>query len=167
MRLPHVPGHEFAGVVSATGASVKHFKVGDRVTAPFVCGCGQCEYCEDDNAQVCPTQTQPGFTHWGSFAEYVVVRQADHNLVQLPATMDFITAASMGCRFATAYRAVVDRAGLKAGQSIVVMGCGGVGMSAIMIAAGIGAQVVAIDISDAKLRIGRITRCTSHDQYSK
>ena len=74
--LPHVPGHEFAGVISEIGKQVTKFKVGDRVTVPFVCGCGKCQYCLRGDAQVCPTQTQPGFTGFGSFAEYVAIKRA-------------------------------------------------------------------------------------------
>ncbi|MDQ7992329.1 MAG: alcohol dehydrogenase catalytic domain-containing protein, partial [Propionicimonas sp.] len=84
VTLPHVPGHEFAGVVVAVGPAVTGFAVGDRVTAPFVNGCGRCGYCRAGQAQVCPDQSQPGFTHHGSFAEQVVVHRADTNLVRLP-----------------------------------------------------------------------------------
>ena len=82
--------------------------MGDRVTVPFVCGCGRCEHCLAGDAQVCPDQTQPGFTGPGSFAELVAVHAADTNLVRLPDALDLVTAASLGCRFATAYRALVD-----------------------------------------------------------
>jgi D-arabinose 1-dehydrogenase-like Zn-dependent alcohol dehydrogenase len=108
--FPHVPGHELAGMVVEVGAEVRHWQVGDRVTVPFVCGCGRCEWCRAGEAQVCPDQQQPGFTHWGSFAEYVALHAADDNLVAIPEQIDFPTAASLGCRFATAYRALVGRA---------------------------------------------------------
>src|ERR1700689_2846518 len=71
-----------------------------RVAVPFVCGCGRCEYCLAGQAQVCPNQTQPGFTGPGSFAELVAIHAAKANLVSLPASVDFVTAASLGCRFA-------------------------------------------------------------------
>ena len=109
IRLPHVPGHELAGTVVATGKGVMRFKVGDRVTVPFVSGCGHCGECHSGNQQVCPNQFQPGFTHWGSFAEYVAIDYADTNLVHLPDSIDDATAASLGCRFATSFRAVVDQ----------------------------------------------------------
>ena len=105
---PHVPGHELAGVVMSAGKSVRHWKAGDRVTVPFVCGCGECPQCDSGNHQVCDYQFQPGFTHWGSFAQFVAVDYADVNLVRLPEEMEFVTAACLGCRFVTAYRAVVD-----------------------------------------------------------
>ncbi|KJJ95383.1 alcohol dehydrogenase [Burkholderiaceae bacterium 26] len=155
IELPHVPGHELAGVVAAVGADVTRWKVGDRVTVPFVGGCGHCPECHAGHQQVCEQQFQPGFTHWGSFAEYVGIGYADLNLVRLPDDLDFTTAASLGCRFVTAFRAVVDQGKTSAGQWVAVHGCGGVGLSAIMIANAIGANVVAIDISDSALELAR------------
>jgi alcohol dehydrogenase len=151
--LPHVPGHEFAGVVEAAGAGVTGWRPGDRVMVPFVCACGVCGECASGNQQVCERQTQPGFHHWGSFAEYVAVDAADVNLVALPDGMAFATAASLGCRFATAYRAVVAQGGVRAGEWVAVHGCGGVGLSAVMIAAAAGARVVAADVSPDALAL--------------
>lgn len=142
---PHVPGHELAGVVSQVGAGVQRWRVGDRVTVPFVCGCGRCDWCAAGDAQVCPDQEQPGFTHWGSFAEHVALHAADTNLVALPESVDFATAASLGCRFATAHRALVARARVTKGEWVTVVGAGGVGLSAVMIARSLGARVVAVD----------------------
>ena len=151
VKLPHVPGHEFAGVVAEAGSEVKKWKKGDRVTLPFVCGCGSCEQCFSGNHQVCDRQFQPGFTHWGAFAEFVAVDYADTNLVRLPDAMDFVTAAGLGCRFITSFRAVVDQGKVSEGQFVAVHGCGGVGLSAIMIAKALGARTIAIDIADDKL----------------
>ncbi len=155
ITLPHVPGHELAGVIVATGSDVKNWTIGDRVTLPFVCGCGRCPQCLSGNHQVCDSQFQPGFTHWGSFAEYVAINYADINLVRLPETMDFVTAASLGCRFVTSFRALVAQGRLSAGQWVAVHGCGGVGMSAIMIANALGANVIAIDIKAEKLEFAQ------------
>ena len=151
IELPHVPGHELAGVVETAGEGVSKWKVGDRVTVPFVGGCGACPQCASGNQQVCDHQFQPGFTHWGSFAEYVSIHYADVNLVRLPDEMDFRTAASLGCRFATSFRAIVDQGGVSTDQWVAVHGCGGVGLSAVMIAVALGARVVAVDISDVNL----------------
>jgi alcohol dehydrogenase len=153
INLPHVPGHELAGVVEAVGEGVSKWRPGDRVTVPFVGGCGRCEQCESGNHQVCDRQFQPGFSHWGSFAELVSIHYADVNLVRLPGEMDFVTAASLGCRFATSFRAVVDQGKVAPGQWVAVHGCGGVGLSAIMIATALGARVLAIDLSSDKLRL--------------
>jgi D-arabinose 1-dehydrogenase-like Zn-dependent alcohol dehydrogenase len=143
--FPHVPGHELAGTVVEVGAEVRLWQVGDRITVPFVCGCGRCEWCRAGEAQVCPDQQQPGFTHWGSFAEYVALHAADTNLVAIPEQVDFPTAASLGCRFATAYRALVGRARVTEGEWVTVVGAGGVGLSVVMIARALGARVVAVD----------------------
>ncbi len=155
IRLPHVPGHELAGIVEAVGKDVTQWREGDRVTVPFVGGCGSCPECYSGNHQVCDSQFQPGFTHWGSFAQYVGIHQADINLVALPETLDFATAASLGCRFVTSFRAVVDQGKASAGQWVAVHGCGGVGLSAIMIANAVGANEVAVDISAEKLQLAR------------
>ena len=155
IRLPHVPGHELAGDIKAIGKDVTRWRVGDRVTLPFVCGCGSCPQCVSGNHQVCDHQFQPGFTHWGSFAEYVAIDYADVNLVHLPDEIDYTTAASLGCRFVTSFRAVVDQGKVTGGQWVAVHGCGGVGLSAIMIASALGANVVAVDIADEKLDFAR------------
>ncbi len=155
VSLPHVPGHELAGTVAEVGAGVTRWRVGDRVTVPFVCGCGVCEYCLAGDAQVCPDQTQPGFTGPGSFAERVAIHAADLNLVALPPSVDLVTAASLGCRFATAYRALTAHGRLGAGDRLAVHGCGGVGLSAVMIGVALGAHVVAVDVSPAVLALAR------------
>lgn len=155
IQVPHVPGHEFAGRIEAVGRSVVRWKVGDRVTMPFVAGCGTCPECASGNQQVCPDQMQPGFTHWGSFAEYVSVDFADTNLVALPESIDFATAASLGCRFATSFRALVAQGRVAGGEWVAVHGCGGVGLSAVMIAHSLGAGVVVVDIADDKLDFAR------------
>ena len=125
------------------------FAVGDRVTAPFVLGCGRCAWCREGSANVCPDQEQPGFTYAGSFAEQVVVHAADTNLVRLPDAVDLVAAAALGCRFATAFRALTGVAEVRAGEWVAVVGCGGVGLSAVMIASALGARVVAVDVSAA------------------
>jgi alcohol dehydrogenase len=155
VSLPHVPGHELAGVVDEVGPEVTRWRVGDRVTVPFVCGCGRCELCAAGEAQVCPQQTQPGFTGPGSFAELVALHAADTNLVSVPEAVDFVVAASLGCRFATAFRALSTHGRLSAGQWLAVHGCGGVGLSAVMIGVALGARVVAVDVNPAALERAR------------
>jgi D-arabinose 1-dehydrogenase-like Zn-dependent alcohol dehydrogenase len=143
--FPHVPGHELAGVVEAVGAGVRRWRGGERVTAPFVCACGACAACATGNGQVCERQTQPGFTHWGSWAERVRIDHADVNLVALPEDLDAVPAAVLGCRVATAYRAVVQVGRVAAGEWVAVFGCGGLGLAAVLIARAAGARVVAVD----------------------
>jgi alcohol dehydrogenase len=161
ITLPHVPGHELSGVIEALGKKVSRWKSGDRVTLPFVCGCGVCPQCVSGNHQVCDHQFQPGFTHWGSFAQYVFVEYADVNLVRIPDELDFVTAASLGCRFATAFRGIVSQGRVKGGQWVAVHGCGGVGLSAVMIASALGANVLAVDINEQKLDIARSIGATA------
>jgi D-arabinose 1-dehydrogenase-like Zn-dependent alcohol dehydrogenase len=153
IALPHVPGHELAGRVVAVGADVEHWHSGDRVTVPFVCACGSCPQCATGNQQICDRQTQPGFSGWGSFAELVALDHADVNLVALPDSLDAVAAASLGCRFATAYRAVLDRGRARPGEWVAVHGCGGVGLSAVQVAVAAGSRVVALDVSRAAVEL--------------
>ncbi len=153
VHLPHVPGHEMAGVVVAVGSQVSRWKGGERVTLPFACGCGTCPQCINGQQQVCDQYFQPGFTAWGSFAEYVAVRYADVNLVALPDEMSDLEAASLGCRFITSYRAIVHQGRVAPGEWVAIHGCGGIGLSALMIAKAMGAQVVAIDINPRTLQL--------------
>lgn len=155
VALPHVPGHELVGVIVEVGPEVRRWTVGDRVTTPFVCGCGVCPWCRDGQAQVCPDQTQPGFTHWGSFAEYVALHAADTNLVAVADVVDDAAAAGLGCRFATAYRALTARARVQRDEWVTVVGVGGVGLSAVQVAVAAGARVVAVDRTAAALGLAR------------
>ena len=135
------------------GAGCRAGRPGDRVTVPFVEGCGRCAWCRSGNAQVCPDQQQPGFTHWGSFAQYVALHAADINLVAIPEAVPSEAAAWLGCRFATAYRALTGRARLAAGEWVTVIGAGGVGLSAVMIAKALGARVIAVDRNPGALEV--------------
>ena len=155
ITLPHVPGHELAGTIEAVGPEVQHWQVGDRVTAPFINACGRCSECAQGAHTVCLDQRQPGFTHWGSFAELVALDAADTNLVRLPEALSFATAASLGCRYATSYRAVIKQGRVQPDEWVAVHGCGGVGLSAVQIAVAAGARVVAVDISPAALSLAR------------
>ncbi len=155
VALPHVPGHELSGVIAALGKSVQQFRVGQRVTVPFCCGCGSCVECRSGNTHICDNHSQPGFTHWGAFADRVLIQHADTNLVALPDSIDFVSAASLGCRFITAFRALIDQAQLKQDQWIAIHGCGGVGLSAVMIAKALGARIIAIDVQESRLESAR------------
>ena len=151
IALPHVGGHELCGEIAAAGPLVAGWSVGDRVTVPFCCGCGVCSPCRQGETQLCERDFQPGFTAWGSFAEFVALPRADLNLVAVPAGLSDVEAASLGCRFMTAWAALHVHAGVRAGEWVAVHGCGGVGLAAVMIAAAAGARVVAVDIDEAKL----------------
>lgn len=150
---PNVPGHEVVGTVTDVGDRVAEWSGGERVTVPFVGGCGTCDRCRAGQHQVCPRQFQPGFSAPGAFAEFVGIDYADENLIRLPGSTDTVTGASLGCRFATAFRAVVDQGAVRSGEWVAVHECGGVGLSAIMIARAAGARVVAVDIADPALAL--------------
>ena len=152
---PHVPGHELAGTVVALGSEVRGVREGERVTVPFCLGCGRCAPCRAGETQICDDDYQPGFTGWGSFAQYVALPHAELNLVRLPEGLGFVAAAALGCRFMTAFAAVTVHGRVAEGDWVAVHGCGGVGLSAVMIAAAEGARVVAVDIDPAKLAYAR------------
>ena len=154
-QFPHTLGHEFAGTIHAIGNGVTKHEVGNRVTVPFVCGCGNCRECTSGNAQVCPHQWQPGFSGPGSFAEYLAIPNADFNVVTIPNSMPFDIAASLGCRFATSYRGLALVHPPQPGDSVAIFGCGGIGLAAIMVAKSRGAQVIAIDISNEALAFAK------------
>jgi alcohol dehydrogenase len=155
IELPHVPGHELAGVVEAVGKHVKRWKPGDRITTPFVGGCGACDECLSGNHQICDEADFIGFSQWGSFAEYCEVPNADINGVVLPEEIDFESGASLGCRFVTAYRGVIAQGQVRFGEWVAIHGCGGVGLSSIMIASAAGARVIGVDINPDALDIAR------------
>lgn len=151
--LPHVLGHEMCGVVEATGPDVVRYRPGDRVVVPFSGGDGTCAWCRRDAANLCEHPVVPGFRSWGGFARYVAIDHADVNLVALPPTVSFVAGAGMGCRFMTAFHGLTERARLRAGEWVVVYGCGGVGLSAVKIAAALGASVIGVDIGADKLAL--------------
>jgi alcohol dehydrogenase len=167
--FPFIPGHEVSGIVVEIGQSVKKLQIGDPVAIPFILSCGSCAECHLDKPTVCLKQSQPGFTMYGSFAEYVEITRADRNLRILPKGVTFVEAAALGCRFTTAYRAVVQQ-GLRivdgsqckdVGRSpkkitVCVFGCGGLGLSCIMIAKAFQKEgniesIIAVDVSKKAL----------------
>lgn len=151
--LPHIPGHEFSGEVFRVGSAVRKWNRGARVTAPFIQACGNCHYCLARQQQVCEHQHQAGFTGWGSFAEYVQIKYADENLVGIPTDMSYSEAAVLGCRFGTAYHALVHQASLIPGQWLAIFGCGGLGLAAAMIAEALGVRILAFDPNKAARRL--------------
>jgi D-arabinose 1-dehydrogenase-like Zn-dependent alcohol dehydrogenase len=154
---PFVLGHEFAGVVEEVGSSVTGWKRGDRIVYPMNPGDGICEWCRDGHQHICDAGAQlvPGVSFWGAFGEYVMVRYADVNLVRLPEAMSFVDAASLGCRYMAAFHAVVDEANVRGGEWVAIHGCGGMGLSAVQIAAALGANVIAVDVSPKALDAAR------------
>ena len=152
--LPFCPGHEVSGVVvEASDCCRDQFPLDTRVAVPFILSCGTCHYCLCGRSTVCQDQRQPGFTQWGSFAEYLAIPRAQRNLCRIPDNVSYSQAAALGCRFATAYRAVLQQGRVQANDVVAVFGCGGLGLSCIMLAVAQGcAKVIAVDVSAAALR---------------
>jgi D-arabinose 1-dehydrogenase-like Zn-dependent alcohol dehydrogenase len=158
--MPLVMGHEFCGVIEEVGKEVKNFKKGQRVLVPFSQGDGICEYCRNGHSNVCANASIPGFSYWGGYGRYVGIPNADQNLVAMPDDVGFLEGASMGCRFMTSYHGIVDRAQVRPGEWVAVHGCGGIGLSAIHIAAAIGANVIAVDLDGRKLELAKSVGAT-------
>lgn len=144
-----IMGHEYCGQVVEAGAKAKH-KIGDRLIAPFILGCGDCPACQTGKSNTCENSIVPGFGAQGAYAQYVAVPY-DHNLVHLPETMEPALAAGLGCRVTTAWHALTDRAGVRVGEWVAVHGTGGIGLSALLLAKMLGARVVVVDIVEEKL----------------
>ena len=149
--LPLVMGHELGGTVVAVGAGVSAVRAGDRVTTPFHESCGRCAYCRAGRSNLCDAMEFLGLTHDGGYAQYATIRNADFNCIMLPDRIDALSAAAIGCRYMTAFHAVTRQGRLAAGQWVAVHGAGGVGLSAVQIAAALGGRVIAVDLADAKL----------------
>lgn len=141
------------GIIADIGPEVERWRTGDRVTVPFSVGCGECVSCAEGHLNTCDRPFTPGFSAWGSFAELVAIDHADLNLVAVPDGLAPAHAAALGCRFITAFAAVVDRGRLQPGEFLVVYGCGGVGLSAVMIGAALGSRVVAVDVDSRSLEL--------------
>jgi len=155
LQPPWIVGHEFCGVIEEVGAEVTRWKKGDRVLVPFSQGEGTCEWCRNGQYNICDTPLVPGVAYWGGFGRLVSIPYADVNLVPLPESVPFVDAASMGCRYMTSFHAVVDQGQVRAGEWVAVHGCGGVGLSAVQIATALGANVIAVDVSDDKLQAAK------------
>ena len=149
MRMPTVLGHEFAGVVEEVGKDVKTLKTGMRVVVPLAQGCGVCGDCRTGHSNLCMGAGM------GGYARYGLLNHADFNFAPLPDKIDFVEASSMGCRYVTAYHGILDQGQVRADESVVVYGCGGVGLSAVQIATALGARVIAVDLDDRKLELAK------------
>lgn len=148
-----IMGHEYCGTVVEAGPQAHH-KVGDRLIAPFILGCGSCIACQSGVSNTCAQQIVPGFGAPGAYAQMIAV-PFDHNLVHLPDSITPALAAGLGCRVTTAWHALTDRANVTAGEWVAVHGTGGVGLSVLLLARMLGARVIAVDIVDEKLEHAR------------
>lgn len=171
--FPAVLGHEVAGTVAAVGSGVEHVGVGEHVVGAFIMPCGTCRMCTSDREELC----EPFFAHnrlngtlydgttrlftadgapvWmysmGGLAQYAVMPALA--AAAIPSGAPLADSAILGCAFLTAYGALVHVGGLRAGGSVAVLGAGGVGLSAVAVAAALGAgEIVAVDVADDRLR---------------
>ncbi|UTW11965.1 zinc-binding dehydrogenase [Marinobacterium rhizophilum] len=191
--MPIVLGHETVGVVSEVGPGVTAFEEGDYVIPSFVASCGKCEMCRIGRPGLCVAASDANakgtlmsggqrlhkngarlYHHSGvsAFAEFAVV--SEHSLVKIDHNIPAQHAALFGCAVMTGAGAVINTSGIKAGESVAVIGAGGVGLSAVMAAAAAGSsQVLAIDINDEKLHAAKnfgathVFNATDPDMLSK
>ncbi|MDE4173149.1 Zn-dependent alcohol dehydrogenase [Phaeobacter sp. PT47_59] len=168
-HLPAVYGHEAAGTITKVGAGVNGFAAGDSVVVTLIRSCGTCPSCAGGKPTICetpydgvkngPLTTADGgpleqAMACGAFAEKVVVDQ--RQIVKIPETMAKDVASLISCGVITGVGAAVNAAGLRAGQDVVVIGAGGVGLNAIQGARIAGARrIVAVDMSEEKLEVAK------------
>ena len=149
VRPGDIPGHEYCGEVVEAGP-LAHWRVGDRVIAPFILSCGDCPECRSGQTTTCRAQRVPGFGEPGAYAEYVSAPHA-HNLARLPDSLTPALAAGLGCRVTTAFHALTGRAAVQAGEWLAVHGTGGIGLSVLLIGRALGARVVVVDVVPERL----------------
>jgi 2-desacetyl-2-hydroxyethyl bacteriochlorophyllide A dehydrogenase len=142
VELPRVLGHEVAGEVAAVGAGVDGALVGSRVTSLVDLTCGECEYCRDPASSYCANLRRVGIETDGGHAEFLCVPAA--NLISLPDSIPFDVASALPDAIGTTYRAIHTRGRVRAGQTVVIYGLGGLGLSGVQIAATAGANVIAV-----------------------
>jgi len=150
IAFPHILGADPAGDVAQTGSAVQGFRAGDRVVTNLVLGCGTCELCIQDLENACPGRRLIGVHRNGGYAEYAAVPA--RNLVRIPDTLSYEQASAIMVIFPVAWHLLVDRAGLRAGETVLVMAAGGaLGVAGLQIARLAGARVIAAAGADWKL----------------
>lgn len=153
VSLPHVPGHEIAGEVVEIGAGVGNVSIGDRGVAYFILSCGCCEFCLSGRQNLCAAIRRLGFEEHGGYAQYV--RMPAANFCPFPADASFAAMAVVPDAVATPYHALVNMAGVRAGQKVLIVGAGGLGLNAVQIGVMMGLRVTVADINDAALAMAK------------
>lgn len=148
---PLILGHEISGTVAALGPGAEGVPVGERVIVPAVIPCGRCSLCQTGRGNICAKMRMFGNHMDGGFAEQVLVPASE--IVPLPKDIPLARASIIADAISTPYHAVVNRAAVRAGEWVVVVGCGGVGINAVQIAQAVGARVIAVDLSEEKLQV--------------
>ncbi len=183
--FPIIGGHEGSGVVEAVGENVTTFAPGDHVAVSFVPSCGRCEFCASGRQYLCdlgattlagPMIADGTWRHHlgdvdlnrmaqlGTFSEYIVVHES--SLVRIDPWYDLRAAALISCGLSTGFGSAVTRGGVQPGDTVAVIGCGGVGSGAIQGARHAGARaVIAIDVNSSKVeratRLGATHGCAT------
>jgi len=148
-KPPVVLGHEASGIVEELGPKVDKFKKGQRVLIPAVLTCGRCFACRQGRENICSAMTMLGNHFDGAYAEYVAVPAKD--VLDLPESIPLEEASIIADAISTPYHAVKNRAQVKPGDTVVIFGCGGVGINAVQLASAAGGYVIAVDINPRKL----------------
>ncbi|HZD94729.1 MAG TPA: zinc-dependent alcohol dehydrogenase [Candidatus Sulfotelmatobacter sp.] len=150
-KIPLIPGHEIAGRVVEVGSAVRDLKPGDRVGVPWIYWtCGECEFCREGYENLCVRQKITGCTVDGGYAEYIKA-PATH-ATRIPDAISSAEAAPLFCAGVTVYRAL-QQSQLISGQRLAIFGVGGLGHLAIQIGKHMGAEVIAVDVSEDKLAL--------------
>jgi 6-hydroxycyclohex-1-ene-1-carbonyl-CoA dehydrogenase len=150
---PIILGHEAAGTVERLGPGVGGWKEGEHVLAPSVWACGRCRFCRSGRENLCSDLVMPGNHRDGAFAEFLAVPAKE--LVRLPPDLPLERACIIADAVSTPYHAVKQRGQVRAGDTVAVVGCGGVGLNVVQCAAASGATVIAVDLNDARLDLAR------------
>lgn len=150
---PIILGHEAAGTVARLGPGVTGFTGGERVLAPSVWACGRCRFCRAGRENLCTDLVMPGNHTHGAFAEFLAVPAKE--LVRLPPDLPLERACVIADAVSTPYHAVKQRGRVRTGDTVAVVGCGGVGLNVVQCAAAAGATVIAVDLNDARLELAR------------
>lgn len=148
-KPPVVLGHEASGIVDKVGANVTNVKTRQRVLIPAVLTCGHCTACRQGHENICSNMTMVGNHLDGAYAEYVAVPSKD--VLDLPASIPLEEASIIADAISTPYHAVKNRAQVRPGDTVVVFGCGGVGINTVQLASAAGGYVIAVDIVERKL----------------
>ena len=150
---PVILGHEISGVVEELGPESVGVKVGDPVLIPAVVSCGHCPACQVGRDNICERGTMFGNHRDGGFAEYV--RAPANYVVPVPSRIPLVDSSLVADALSTPFHAVKNRGQVRAGETVAVFGCGGVGLNAVQSAVAFGAMVIAVDIDDRKLALAK------------
>ena len=153
IALPHIPGHETAGIVVENGKQATRYAVGTRVIAAIDIGCGYCRFCRIGKKNLCISLTRIGFERNGSYAQYVVV--PEDNLVPFSDAISFEKAALIPDSVACMYHAIKGQGNVRGGDRVLIMGIGGLGVQGVQIAKYFGADVFCTSRNDEKLEVAR------------